>query len=123
MWGTNFPQWLEGDYHWEFCLFGAESVDETLTAAMQIRQGSAPELPFALPKGVRMLKCFPTEQGDVQLVLQNLQTKPCTCPVGAAGWETTPVALNDEPLAAGWRNAENVTFESFTLRGFLMKRV
>lgn len=123
MWGTNFPQWLEGDYHWEFCLFGAESVDETLTAAMQIRQGSAPELPFALPKGVRMLKCFPTEQGDVQLVLQNLQTKPCTCPVGAAGWETTPVTLNDEPLAAGWRNAENVTFEPFALRGFLMKRV
>ncbi|MDY4138494.1 MAG: hypothetical protein SOY30_04020 [Eubacteriales bacterium] len=122
MWGTNFPQWLEGDYSWEFCLFGAEHVDQALAVAEHIRQGDAPVLPFALPEGLRMLNCFPMDDGAVQLVLQNLQTKPRTCAIGAEGWMTTPVTLNGVQTGSGWSGAADADFAPFALRAFRMTK-
>ena len=122
MWGTNFPQWLEGDYSWEFCLFGAEHVDQALAVAEHVRQGDAPALPFALPEGLRMLNCFPAEDGTVQLVLQNLQTQPRTCVIGAEGWMTTPVTLNGVQTGSGWSGAADADFAPFALRAFRMTK-
>ena len=83
MWGTNFPQWISGNFNWEFTLFGyregncADLYQRALslyTGAGAIH-GEAEASPFQLPEGVLLLSLRPREGGGWILRLRDTALK------------------------------------------------
>ncbi|MEG2208582.1 MAG: hypothetical protein RR065_10790, partial [Clostridia bacterium] len=68
MWGTNFPQWIEGDLSFGFKVFAQDSgrtADAYEEACEALDGAPIPALPFTLPAGVRVTRLIP--DGDALL--------------------------------------------------------
>lgn len=75
MWGTNFPQWIEGDFSYEFQVFSLDRDDPDGAYEMACDLCDEPTtdpLPFMLPDGVRLIRLIPDEDGLI-LLLHNVR--------------------------------------------------
>lgn len=106
MWGTNFPQWMGGDYTFRFLLFGyTGTADGRLYAkALSLAQGAQvlsvqPGCsPLQLPDGIQPMGVF--HEGDAVIVhLRDTKWEQRTITVRYPGKKITPVDLRGTPLA------------------------
>lgn len=100
MWGTNFPQWIGGDFVWDFTLFGYDAADRGAVygRALALAQGAC-VLPvqaapgcLTLPEGVQVMAVRPAANGW----LLRLRDTACTeraAALAAPGWNIRPVDL------------------------------
>ncbi|MDD3411133.1 MAG: DUF5054 domain-containing protein [Eubacteriales bacterium] len=85
MWGTNFPQWLEGDFDYEFLLFSRDpgDVDGAYAQVCDALEESAPAC-LSLPEGLRLTR-MSREGETVVLHLHNITGGTVRGDVGFAG--------------------------------------
>lgn len=111
MWGTNFPQWIRGDFSWDFTVFGyqgacgGEVMDRAL--ALDCPPRFLPVDPAAswagLPEGMRLVRAEIAEGGWF-LVLRDTALKNRRAVVRAEGWRIAAADLRGNPLDGGQRN-------------------
>ena len=124
MWGTNFPQWIEGDFTFTFDVLGLPAQDaarlyseaETLLDA---EAGIAS--PFVAEEPLRICGAQPCGAGTL-LHVQNLSGEACRAALHAEGWTLLPSDLYGEPLPANGVHRANGVFAPFELRSYLAKR-
>ena len=127
MWGTNFPQWIEGDMAFEFDVFSvapseAGSIYARAAALAEDPDGlGGVECPFALSEGLRFDALRPQDGGWL-LCVQNLEAKPNAGRVCRDGWRFEETDLLGRPAggASGDGAAETV-FAPYALRAFLAR--
>ena len=128
MWGTNFPQWIEGDMAFEFDVFSenANAVDSAYARACALAanpNGEAPiEIPFALSEGLRLTGVYPEKNG-VLLHIQNLKSAAQSGTICAQGWTFEEEDLLGRKLGGEWKNAVSTEFAPYDLRAFRAKRI
>lgn len=100
MWGTNFPQWIEGDLTYAFTLFGyrAPCGGVVMQRALELHQGAVllPAAPAScnlnLPEGVQVMSLLPCASGWT-LRLRDTALSARTGVLGAPGWRIHLVDL------------------------------
>ena len=105
MWGTNFPQWMQGTMKFHFTLFGYEGTcDSTVyRRALQLGQGAyvLPAAPCApalgLPDGVQIVSLLPDQDGWI-LHLRDTALQTRTVTLEAPGRRLTPLDLRNTPI-------------------------
>ncbi len=117
MWGTNFPQWINGDMAFEFDVFSDDpgAVGRVYCAASQLAENPdhapAPEMPASL-----------SENGALILHVHSCESVARPARIGAPGWHIEEIDLLGRPLGAAWTDAVETTFAPFALRAFRMTR-
>ena len=70
MWGTNFPQWIEGNFGFDFELISAKDVDEIFRKAADITDG--PQKPcLPLTEGLRIAGVY-SERNQTTIHVRNI---------------------------------------------------
>ena len=127
MWGTNFPQWIDGDMAFEFDVFSDDpgAVGRVYCAASQLAENPdhvpAPEMPVSLSEGLR-LTGVSREDGALILHVHSCESVARPARIGAPGWHIEEIDLLGRPLGAAWTDAVETTFAPFALRAFRMTR-
>ena len=127
MWGTNFPQWIEGDMAFEFDVFAEEpdAVGRAYARACALAEnpnGEAPiAIPFALSEGLRLTGVYPEEE-SVVLHVQNLEATRQSGAITASGWQFAEEDLLGRRQGGEWENAVETEFAPYDLRVFRAKR-
>lgn len=128
MWGTNFPQWIGGDFDYRFTMFGYDgSADGALYGrALALAQG-ARVLPAApavsglqLPEGVQVMNFLPEESGWV-LHLRDTALTARSVTLRFPGRKITPVDLRGTPLGPSRTDAVTVPVKPFGVLAFRME--
>jgi len=71
MWGTNFPQWMGGNYRFCYTLFGYKEPENITAKALRLYQGAsvvdlpAVENPVYLPEGIQVSAFLPGDNGGI----------------------------------------------------------
>lgn len=127
MWGTNFPQWIDGDMAFEFDVFSDDpgAVGRVYCAASQLAENPdhvpAPEMPVSLSEGLR-LTGVSREDGALILHVHSCESVARPARIGAPGGHIEEIDLLGRPLGAAWTDAVETTFAPFALRAFRMTR-
>lgn len=125
MWGTNFPQWIEGDMAFEFDVFSTSrgETDAIYARAASLAENpdglNKAESPFAMSAGLRVAQLRPAEGGWL-LCVQNLSAQPNPARISREGWRFAEANLLGQPL--GERTCDGAveaTFAPYELRAFL----
>jgi hypothetical protein len=101
MWGTNFPQWIEGDFSFEFRVFSLDRDDSEGAYAIACDLCEAPlvgPLPFSLPDGVRLTRLMPDEEG-LLMHLHSVKHAPIQGELSFPGYELRREDLLGRPLS------------------------
>lgn len=131
MWGTNFPQWTEGDCVFRFILFASRRDDAPSGRAFALAAGpqavrSAPaRLPFALPEGTRLLCADHLPASALLLRFADTGGRPRGAAVRALepGWELCEADLCSEPIS-GWEADElPVQLTPWAIRTVLCRKI
>lgn len=123
MWGTNFPQWIEGDMAFEFDVFSETpgAIAEIYARACELAEnpdgGQAVELPFALSAGLRAVSVR-LEGGAVRLCLQSCAAERIEARIARAGWRFEEVDLLGRKLGGTWSGEVRTAFAPYELRAF-----
>ena len=127
MWGTNFPQWIEGDMAFEFDVFSTSPGEADAIYARAASLAENPdglgkvESPFAMSAGLRVAQLRPAEDGWL-LCVQNLSAQPNPARISREGWRFAEANLLGQPL--GERTCDGAveaTFAPYELRAFLAR--
>ena len=127
MWGTNFPQWIEGDMAFEFDVFAEEpdAVGRAYARACALAEnpnGEVPiAIPFALSEGLHLTGVYP-EKESVVLHVQNLEATRQSGAITAPGWQFAEEDLLGRRQGGEWENAVETEFAPYDLRIFRAKR-
>lgn len=120
MWGTNFPQWIEGDMTFTFDVLGLPVQDAArlYSEAEALLDGEAGIVsPFTAPEPLRICGARPLETGML-LHVQNLSGEACKAAPHAQGFALTPCDLYGEPLPM----EEDGGFAPYELKSYLAVR-
>ncbi len=101
MWGTNFPQWIEGDFSFEFRVFSLDEDDPDGAYAVACdlcEPRLAEPLPFSLPDGVRLTRLMPDEEG-LLLHLHSVKHVPVRGELSFPGFELRHEDLLGRPMS------------------------
>lgn len=128
MWGTNFPQWIEGDMAFEFDVF-AENPDDVGRAyarAAAIAENpdgdSMPEFPFNLSEGLRFAAVF-TGRDSVTLHVHHCENARCEGILSAEGWQFTETDLLGRKLSDSMDDRMKTVFAPYDLRTFQARKI
>lgn len=125
MWGTNFPQWIGGNFDFRFTMFGySGSADGTLySRALALAQGARvlSTTPagsgLQLPDGVQVMNFFPERSGWVLHLRDTaLTARPIT--LRFSGRQITPVDLRGTPIGSCQFDAITVPVNPFGILAF-----
>ena len=129
MWGTNFPQWMEGDFKWDFTLFGYEGQcgGEVMTRALSLDR--APRLlpidpvsaPVELPEGVQLVNLKPVAGGWL-LILRDTALTERKGTVRAEGWKIAPADLRGNVSGGAEQDAVTFSVAPFGVYGFKLTK-
>ncbi len=103
MWGTNIPQWIEGEMTFEFDVFSAAKGEMdsiyARAAAFAENPDSLCEIagPFKLSPGLRIAQLRPMEGGWL-LCVQNLSAQPNDAAISREGWRFEETDLLGRPM-------------------------
>ena len=103
MWGTNFPQWISGDFTWDFTLFGYEGCCDGRVMGRALSLDRAPQLlpiepaaaPLELPENMQIISLKPAGDGW-ELLLRDTAMCRRRCRLRAPGMQLAPVNLRHE---------------------------
>lgn len=128
MWGTNFPQWIDGDMAFEFDVFSENTgaIGTVYARACALAENpdgvDAPELPFALSTGLHATAL--TREGNALLLrVHSCEASAFQGFIGGNGWRFTEVDLLGRPSGGIWRDTVETEFAPYELRTFLVERV
>ena len=123
MWGTNFPQWIEGDFAFEFDVLpeapgNLGALYARASALAENPDGLAPvEIPFALSDGLRLTGVDRDGDGWI-LRVQSCEAAPVRGSIRRDGCRFEAVDLLGRPLGEVWDNAAEAAFGPYELRAF-----
>lgn len=127
MWGTNFPQWVEGDMAFEFDVLGMEPdrVAEMYAAASDLARNpdavDEAELPFECSG---FLRATGLSVGDDGLCIRvhSLAPERRQGVVRGEGWRFEEIDLMGRPTGAQWTDAVDTAFAPYELRTFRARK-
>lgn len=111
MWGTNFPQWTEGDCTFRFVLFSSQGEQPpaerafALAAGVQAVRAAPGRLPAVLPEGTRLLCADRREDGSLLLRFADTRGAGRETAVRVPGCELCEADLRARPVSAWRRDA------------------
>lgn len=123
MWGTNFPQWIEGDMAFEFDVFSADpgsAADVYLKAAALSENpdgAPVPEFPFELSAGLRFAAVFDREDAAI-LHVHHCGSVAAEGSLRGEGWQFTEVDLQGRVLGQPMENVAAAQYAPYDLRTF-----
>ena len=127
MWGTNFPQWIEGDMAFEFDVFSTSPGEADVIYARAASLAENPdglskvESPFSMSAGLRVAQLRPAEDGWL-LCIQNLSAQPNHARISREGWRFAEANLLGQPLGEkACDGAVEAAFAPYELRAFLAR--
>lgn len=128
MWGTNFPQWIEGDMAFEFDVFAEDpnAVGKVYEKASVLAEN--PEgvrmtgMPFSLSDGLRFASVF-AGQDSVTLHVHHCENACREGLLSAEGWRFTEVDLQGRELSDSADNCVNTIFAPYDLRTFRAEKI
>lgn len=128
MWGTNFPQWIEGDMAFEFDVFAEDpnAVGKVYEKASILAEN--PEgvrmtgMPFSLTDGLRFASVF-AGQDSVTLHVHHCENACREGMLSADGWRFTEVDLLGRELSDSADNCVNTIFAPYDLRTFRAEKL
>lgn len=124
MWGTNFPQWIEGDMTFAFDVLGLPAEDAARLygrAEAVLDEEAGIVSPFAMEEPLRICGARPCG-ADMLLHVQNLSGNSCGEPPQTEGWTLVPADLYGEPLSMEEGRRAAPGFAPYKLRSYLAKR-
>lgn len=127
MWGTNFPQWIEGDMAFEFDVITSDpgDADGMYIQAAKLAENPdgavLPNLPFTLPEGVRATNFVPDGDG-LTLRVQSLRKGAFTGRIEGAGWTFAEEDLMGRTLSGPSEDGVEVAFAPYDLRAFRVRK-
>ena len=129
MWGTNFPQWIGGDFSFRFTLFGFEGEERPhlLEKAAALRLGvettgrSVGECLVELPEHMQLIN---VRQHGAGLVVRfkDLLGKAETRRLEARGFAITPVDLNNQVLGETYKDTVEFAAKPYGICSFLLQK-
>lgn len=120
MWGTNFPQWIEGDMTFAFDVLGLpmqEAERLYVRAEALLDAGAGIVSPFEAEAPLRICGARPCPEGML-LHVQNLSGEACRAALHAQDFTLLPCDLYGEPLST--EACEG--FAPYELKSYLGKR-
>ena len=128
MWGTNFPQWIGGDLHWDFTLFGYAGVcgGAVYARALALDQGArvlpvgAAQAGLTLPDGVQVMALCPTEAGW-RLRLRDTALTARTGTLQAPGRRIRPVDLRGSAAGTPAEGEMSFPIAPFGIYSFILE--
>lgn len=129
MWGTNFPQWLGGDFTYDFTLFGYPDTcgGAVYDRALTLTRGAF-ALPLAekhsrltLPEGVQVVQYLAQADGSRVLTLRDTALTPRTATLSAPGRALAPIDLRGTPAGEETRDALSFDLPAFGIRSFIIR--
>lgn len=125
MWGTNFPQWIEGDFTFTFDVF-ALPVTEASRLYVEAERHADTEAgiagPFRADEPLRICGAKPCGTGTL-LHVQNLSGEPCTAALSAEdGWQLFSSDLYGLVQSQENQAGKPVHYAPYALQSFLAMR-
>ena len=128
MWGTNFPQWIEGDMAFEFDVFAGDagSVGSAYLQACELAENpdgaEAIQSPFELSRGLYATSL--TREGSALLLrVHSCEASAMSARIVGDGWRFTEVDLLGRDLGGMWENAVETEFAPYALRTFRAEKI
>ena len=129
MWGTNFPQWIGGDFSFRYIIYGysAEKESENLERAVMLMEGV--ELTsctlagddITLPKHMQLINAREDKDGLV-IRLRELTGERKSRKLRAAGCSITPLDLNNSETAPQANEQLEFEVRPYGIHSFLLKK-
>lgn len=123
MWGTNFPQWIEGDMAFEFDILSMEpgNTGRLYAAASALARNpdgrSDSEPPFSVSPFLRVTG-LDAEPDALLIRVQSCEGASQRGWIRGEGWRFEEVDLLGRSLGASWNNAVETEFAPYDLRTF-----
>jgi len=125
MWGTNFPQWIGGDFRFRFTMFGYSGpADGALYGrALALAQGlrvlpAAPAVSdLRLPEGIQVMNFLPEPSGWV-LHLRDTALTARSITLGFPGHRLTQVDLRGTPIGSSQMDRIQAPITPFGILAF-----
>lgn len=128
MWGTNFPQWIEGDMAFEFDVFAdmPGGVGAAYMRACELAENpdgsEAVQTPFALSQGLYATSL--TREGSALLLhVHSCEGTLMPAEIRGEGWRFTEVDLLGRALGCEWENVVETEFQPYALRTFRAEKM
>ena len=124
MWGTNFPQWIEGDMAFEFDVLtedsGAVASLYRKASALAENPDGLPEIPspFSVDGPVRVTRTA-SVNGGVLLRLHSCAGSPCAASISRPGWDFAPADLFGKPQAPAQRDVIRLRLAPYEIQTLL----
>lgn len=116
MWGTNFPQWMEGDFIYRFTMFGFRHTDAVTQRALSLYEGTevvkscAVASPVELPENLQVMNMEPLQNG-FSIRLRDTAGKCRRISVRAKEGATVMVPLNLQNEPSGEPSQGEISFD------------
>ena len=129
MWGTNFPQWIEGDLSYRFILFGYEksmssSLNEKaamLQEGIEITGNHLENSDNKLPRHMQLINVRETEDGTV-LRFKDLLGQQAIRKFEAPGFNITSIDLHNRKIDKGTVDEIEFPVRPYGIYSFLISR-
>jgi len=130
MWGTNFPQWMGGDFAWDFILFGYDAPcgGDVMGRALALERGARwlPAAPAAtpsltLPDGVQVMALQPAAGESWLLRLRDTALSARTGKLSVPDRRITPVDLRGGACGAAADGEMCFPITPFGIYSFLLE--
>jgi len=130
MWGTNFPQWIGGDFEYRFILFGYEADQESniMERAAQLVEGvelthHQLEKEFGcFPEQMQLINARQTNNGLV-IRLKHLSGTECQRTLCLKGQTITPVDLHNRIIGEVSDEEYKFLAKPYGIHSFLLTRI
>ena len=119
MWGTNFPQWIEGTFTYRFILrgCGGEEADRGTVWASELTRGTTPGIPAGME-----LTYAAEEDGVFYIALRDLTGIPRDSVFSVPGSDLTPVDLFRRPQGEATADSAAFSVRPFGTHMFAVHR-
>ena len=123
MWGTNFPQWIEGDMAFEFDVFSGEvgSVGDAYAKSCALAENpdglATAQIPFELSAGLYPVSLI-RDGGAVLLRVHSCESEAMPATIRGEGWCFVEVDLLGRELGRSWESVVKTEFMPYAIRTF-----
>ena len=119
MWGTNFPQWIEGTFTYRFVLrgFGPEEAVRGAVWASELTRGTTPGIPSGME-----LTYAGEEDGVFYIALRDLTCEVRDSVFSVPGTDLTPVDLFRRPQGEATADSAAFSVRPFGTHMFAVHR-
>ncbi|MDF2543669.1 MAG: hypothetical protein K0S47_3387 [Herbinix sp.] len=129
MWGTNFPQWIGGDFTYRYILFGFEEKqkDTLMERSVMLQEGvevtgnCLSKSVVTFPEHMQLMNARKTEHGIV-LRFRDLLGKEALRKLQVDGYQITPVNLHNIKIAESTKNSYEFQVNAHGIYSFLLSK-